>query len=245
MKGKENIFNFLRITRTESSEVWRLDLNSDVIGTIHLHFTNYVGGDVILTKKLDEDSLESLLHEIENRLVDSIYPREDFIFSVFQANEIGFYSDIVDHELSSPTKKDLLEHKSLIQKVLSKYQHTRGQLNEHVVKEYFEKLGFQSKKSSPELDAQKVDIIAENETKIILCQVKLGKISERNLLKIAYKISDLKNEKEKIMAVVADSFPINIEEIKDKIEVNNQLKCWLITKEQILINLPEYKKSLK
>jgi len=246
MKTNKDSVNFLRQVRTENSEVWLIDLNENRLGILHLHLTTFVNGDVILTKKITENQLQLILNEIEDKIVSSIHPREDFIFSVFQAKEIGSYSDIVDHDLSVPTKRDLNEHKKLINNVLAKYQDARGQLSEHVVKEYFSKLGYQTSKASSKYDALKVDIIAENEEFIIFCQVKLGKISKQTIHEISECISKIHtNEKKKIIGIVADSFPIDIELIKDKLETKFEIKIWTIFKNQILSELPEYKRTLK
>jgi hypothetical protein len=245
--GKASI-KFFRLVRTPSSENWRIDSNNRVVGFLHLHFAGTVYGDLIITKKISAETLEVILDELDSRLVDSVDDREDFVFSVFNGEEIAFYSDIVDHNLSPPTKKDLDEQKKLISTFLSKYQEARGQLNEHVVKEYFIKLGYHSVKTDARLDQLKVDVIAEGVSEIIYCQVKLGKIDERKIMDVAKSVSnigELAQGKRLIIAIVADSFPTNIEVIKDNVESRFNLKLRIIFKSQILTELPEYKRSLK
>lgn len=239
---------FLRMVRTSSSENWRIDSNGRAVGFLHLHFAEAIYGDLIITKKISTETLEVILEELDSRLVDSADDREDFIFSVFSGEEIASYSDIVDHSLSPPTKKDLEEQKKLISTFLTKYQDVRGQLNEHVVKEYFSKLGYQSVKADARLDQLKVDVVAEGINEIIYCQVKLGKIDERKILEIVKSIlgiGQIVQGKRLIVAIVAESFPIDVEVIKERIENKFNIKLWVVFKNQILNELPEYKRTLK
>jgi hypothetical protein len=239
---------FLIMVRTSSSENWRIDSNGRVVGFLHLHFAEAVYGDLIITKKISNETLGVILEELDYRLVDSVDDREDFIFSVFSGEEIASYSDIVDHSLSPPTKKDLEEQKKLISTFISKYQDVRGQLNEHVVKEYFSRLGYQSVKADPRLDHLKIDVIAEGNNNIIYCQVKLGKIAERKILEIVETISGFERtlqNKKPIIAIVAEAFPIDIELIKEELGKKYNIKLWTIFKSQILNELPEYKRTLR
>ena len=245
----ENICTFHRFARTSESEAWFIQLNFERIGTLNLHLNRnkYFNGDIILTKKIDKLKLDFIIEEVEEKLIGYEFPREDFALYVYKASKPEFYSDTVDHNLSPSTKNDLIEQNNLIQSVLSKYQHTKGQLNEHVAKEYFEKLGYKSVKATPELDALKVDLICENDEKIVFCQVKLGNISDRTIKSIVRSIKDIdsKISKKKVIAIIADSFPINIESIKETLEAEYNNRIWTINKGQILKTLPEYKKALK
>lgn len=241
---KNDLF-FSRLFRTPYSEVWTIDLKRVKIGTIHLHFQKAIVGDVILTKKLNEVELEEVLGALDKWIVETIEDREDFIYSVYDAVEIGDYYDIVDHNEYPPTLKDLKEQKILINTALSKYQDVKGQLQEHIVNEFFIKLGFSSKKGDSKLDAQKIDLIAENDLRVLFCQVKLGKIDVREINKVCTSISKIviDNSKKKTAVIVAESFPDDIEMIKEKIEENLGLKVWTISKSQILRALPEYKRT--
>ncbi len=245
---KDEIVTFLRMARTVSSESWRIDLNTDIVGFLHLHFSKCTFGDLILTRKITKNKLDFILSEIDERLVEPSGLREDFIFTVYQAKVIDVYSDTVDHEMDSPTIKDLNEHKKLIRSVLSKYQDARGQLNEHVVKEYFSKLGYVSRKANSDYDANKVDIIAENDTNVIFCQVKLGNISKKTIFEVVDKISNMDKiytNKNIIICIVAENFPIDIELIKENLKIKFGHKIWTIFKNQIINELPEYKRTLK
>ncbi|MCC3158702.1 restriction endonuclease [Hymenobacter sp. 15J16-1T3B] len=245
MKPKNSLY-FLRLFRTPNSEVWLIDFKGQRLGVIHLHFTKCIYGDVILWDKITDSEMNDLISYLKDWLVDTIQDRDDFIFSVYQAKEIGSYSDTVDHDDYAPTKKDLKEHGVLINKMLSKYQDARGQLNEHVVKEYFAKLGFVSIKASQQLDALKVDVIAEDDERLICCQVKSGKVDNRKMHDICKAIAgiDESNGKRKIIAIVADSFPSTVELIKDGLEAKFGLRVWSILKSQILQELPQYRKTL-
>jgi Holliday junction resolvase-like predicted endonuclease len=236
------------MVRTPSSENWRIDSNGRAVGFLHLHFADAIYGDLIITKKISSETLEVILEELDYRLVDSADDRVDFIFSVYSGEEIASYSDIVDHNLSPLIKKDLEEQKNLISSFISRYQDVRGQLNEHVVKEYFGKLGYQSVKANTELDHLKIDVVAEGENEVIYCQVKLGKLDERKMSDIVKSISCVKqilNDKRKMVAIVAESFPINVELIKENLENEFNVKVWYIFKSQVLNALPEYKRTLR
>jgi Holliday junction resolvase-like predicted endonuclease len=245
MNPKKDIY-FLRTFRTPSSEVWEIDFEDVRIGTVHLHFTKCILGDVILSKKITNMQLQNILESLEDWIVSTIESRDDFIFSVYQAKEIGFYSDRVDHDEYAPTRKDLKEHGILINKLVSKFQDARGQLHEHVVKDYFTKLGFHSIKANELFDALKVDIIAEDDKTIIYCQVKLGKVDNRKMYDICKTISSINdnNTKRKIIGIVSESFPSTVEQIKDDLENEFGLRIWTISKSQILNDLPQYKRTL-
>lgn len=245
----KHICTFNRYIRTGESEAWFIQLNFETVGTLNLHLNRnrYFSGDIILTKEIDKAGLDFIIEEIEERLIGYEFPREDFALYVYKASEPSFYSDIIDHDLNPPTKKDLIEQNNLIQTVLSRYQHTKGQLNEHVVKEYFEKLGYKSIKANSKMDALKVDLICENEEKIVFCQVKLGNIAKRTIISIVKSIQNINfnTSKNKTIAIIANSFPIDIEVIKENLEIEYGKKIWTISKSQILKALPEYKKALK
>ena len=246
MNLKNDIY-FVRTFRTPSSEVWLIDFKGERIGTVHLHFTKCILGDVILHKKITSKQLQNILDSLEDWIVSTIEIREDYIFSVYQAKEIGSYSDTVDHDEYAPTRKDLKEHGILLNKLVSKYQDARGQLHEHVVKDYFTKLGFLAVKANAEFDALKVDIVAEDNKTIIYCQVKLGKVDNRKMQDICKNISSIINvsEKRKIIGIVAESFPSTVEQIKDDLEKEFGLRIWTILKSQILNDLPQYKRTLQ
>lgn len=246
MKPKEDLY-FLRTFRTSHSEVWLIDFNAQRIGTIHLHFTKCIIGDVILHKKINKKDLGYILDSLDDWIVSTIEKREDFIFSVYQAEEIDTYSDTVDHDEYFPTRKELKEHGALINKFIGKYQDARGQLNEHVVKDYFSKLGFKAEKANQTFDSQKVDVIAENETFLVYCQIKMGKIDNRKLFEICESISNINEDipKRKIVALVANSFPLNIEILKEDLQAKFNVSIWTIMKNQILNELPEYRGTLQ
>lgn len=245
MKPIDNLY-FLRTFRTSNSEVWLIDFNNERIGTIHLHFTKCIVGDIIFYKKVTKNQLKNILESLDHWIVSTIEDRDDFVFSVYQAKEVAFFSDIVDHDSFTPTRGELKEHGNLINRIISKYQDARGQLNEHVVKDYFSKLGFKSTKADHQFDKIKVDVIAENEKIIIYSQIKLGKIDNRKIFDICENISKINtSHKRRIAAIIADSFPLDIELTKEELELKFGLNIWTILKSQILNELPEYKRTLQ
>ena len=245
MSPKNELY-FSRTFRTPHGEVWLIDFNSKRIGTIHLHFSKVILGDAILYEKVSEKQLDEILESLEDWIVSTIEDREDFIFNVYQAKDIGSYSDTVDHDEYTPTRRDLKEHGVLINKLLSKHQDAKGQLNEHVVKDFFTKIGFNSIKANEQFDALKVDIIAEDSKTIIYCQVKLGKVDNRKMHDICERIASIKDTtvKRKVIGIVADSFPSTVELIKDDLEAEFGLRVWTILKSQILQELPQYRRTL-
>lgn len=245
--------NFTRLLRTSSSEEWCFFIKDERVASVSLHFSNYVFCTVILENRANEnESLEELICQIiDEKIVGGTTPREDLIINVYNGKETNMYSDRVDHEelsITDLTKKEFNEKLRPLNRLLSKSQKTKGQLNEFVVKEYFEKLGFESKKANTKLDSQKIDLIAENENLYILCQIKLGNINNKEISKIlaSYLKNDLgKKSKKNIICIVADTFPINIELIKSEIQNKENFELWTINKNQVLKYLPEFKQTIK
>ena len=69
--------------------------SNDRLGIVDIHFTStVVHGTLIVERKLEETDLTKLIEQIGEELVFSAdMPREDFLVSVYEGKDIGFYSD--------------------------------------------------------------------------------------------------------------------------------------------------------
>jgi hypothetical protein len=89
------VITFEREYRTPHSEGFTLWEEGSIIGRLDLH---YQGGNayatLCTTADADESRIQSLIEEIDERLVMSADPyREDFIVSVWRGSPAGSYSD--------------------------------------------------------------------------------------------------------------------------------------------------------
>jgi hypothetical protein len=86
---------FDRHFRSPSSEGYHLMRGKTRLGTVDLHFTaTTVHGTLLLEHALDREELARLIERIDEDLVLSAdTPRDDFLVTVFEGKEIGFFSD--------------------------------------------------------------------------------------------------------------------------------------------------------
>jgi hypothetical protein len=86
---------FDRQFRTSTSEGYYLVLNTTRIGSLDLHFTSTtVHCTLVLERELPSADLAKLIEQIDEDLVLSAdTPRDDFLVSVYQGKEVGFYND--------------------------------------------------------------------------------------------------------------------------------------------------------
>ena len=86
---------FDRQFRTSTSEGYYLVLNTTRIGSLDLHFTSTtVHCTLVLERELSSADLAKLIEQIDEDLVLSAdTPRDDFLVSVYQGKEVGFYND--------------------------------------------------------------------------------------------------------------------------------------------------------
>lgn len=92
----------VRVVRTESSEsfvIWQDDVR---LGQVDLHYGwDIVHATLILEKDLDETAQSDLVELIDQDIVSSHLPRfsrEDFLVTVFRAEELDPFSDGPDPE---------------------------------------------------------------------------------------------------------------------------------------------------
>jgi hypothetical protein len=86
---------FDRHFRTPHSEGYHLMHGTTRVGTVDLHFTSTtVHCTLIVEQEMDKADLAKLIEQIDEDLVLSAdTPRDDFLVSVYQGKELGFYSD--------------------------------------------------------------------------------------------------------------------------------------------------------
>jgi hypothetical protein len=84
-----------RICRTDRSEAYLVSNGDDPLARVDLHFTSsIVYGLLIVEQQLDEETLMDLIETIDEDLVWSAdLPRDDFVVTVYNGQEVGVYSD--------------------------------------------------------------------------------------------------------------------------------------------------------
>ena len=90
-----SMFNFIRLIRTRTSEVWGILSNEDIIiGRIDLHYADdgRIDGSVIIQEKLNKEEEQKLCEQIDIELIDSADLSSDsFSITVSQINSINLY----------------------------------------------------------------------------------------------------------------------------------------------------------
>lgn len=86
---------FERSVRTESSEIFSVHGGARRLGRVDLHYGRFeVNATLLLEVELTDDELQQLIDQMDEELVQTHDPeREDFLVTVFKAEELGFYSD--------------------------------------------------------------------------------------------------------------------------------------------------------
>ncbi len=91
---------FERQVRTESSEIFAIYGGARRVGRVDIHYGRFeVNGTLLLEVDLTDDELQQLIDQLDEELVQTHDPeREDFLVTVFKAEELGFYSDEFEAE---------------------------------------------------------------------------------------------------------------------------------------------------
>ena len=86
---------FERTLRTESSEIFIVYGGARRIGRVDIHYGRFeVHATLLLDTELTDDELQQLIDQLDEELVQTHDPeREDFLVTVYKAEELGFYSD--------------------------------------------------------------------------------------------------------------------------------------------------------
>ncbi|MPZ49203.1 MAG: hypothetical protein GEU75_07870 [Dehalococcoidia bacterium] len=93
-------YNFERETRTPQSEAFVIEVNGDEIGRVDLHYAASTAyATLCVPTDFDDDAIEELIGEIDERLVMSWEPlRDDFIVTVWAGHEVGVFSETGDED---------------------------------------------------------------------------------------------------------------------------------------------------
>lgn len=99
---------FERSARTDSSEIFAIYGGARRIGRVDLHYGRFeVNGTLLVEVDLTDDELQQLIDQLDEELVQTHDPeREDFLVTVFKAEELGFYSDEFESEESEEEEED-------------------------------------------------------------------------------------------------------------------------------------------
>jgi hypothetical protein len=91
---------FERTVRTDSSEIFNVYGGARRVGRVDIHYARFeVHATLLLDVDLTDDELQQLIDQIDEELVQTHDPeREDFLVTVFKAEELGFYSDEFESE---------------------------------------------------------------------------------------------------------------------------------------------------
>lgn len=250
-------FTINRAVRTVASEMYYIfrDVEGSElpirIGKFDLHIENKIYyGTLSLEVKLRNNDFEKLLDQIEGQLIDYLGSREDFILDVYQAKEIGSYSDTISEEqrrYEAPTRADLEDISETLVKVLGKHQDARGKLNEHALVAYFQSLGYKAELAEPDLDHQKIDVVATKESEIIYAQAKLGSVSRNEMRALARSVAAIctNPSNSRMAAITAHSFPPDSDFIRVQLERETGIPLLCIQQYQVLQAAPEYRRMLR
>lgn len=93
-------YNFERETRTAQSETFVIESEGDEVGRVDLHYSNSTAyGTLCVPADFDDQAIEDLIGEIDERLVMSWEPlRDDFIVTVWAGREVGVFSETGDDD---------------------------------------------------------------------------------------------------------------------------------------------------
>lgn len=248
-------FEISRAVRTQQSERYFIHhpIMDETIPLCVGHFDLHMDGDtyygsLVLLKKFRETELETLLTQIDRLIPKDEEVRVDFILSVYQAKEIGLYSDSMAGKYKAyADSTDIEDISSSLNKVLGRHQNARGLLVEHALVEYFKRLGYKSERAGSDLDHKKIDVIATNSKETVFAQAKLGSVSQEQMRSLAVSVAELEVEKAKsnIAAVTASVFPADSEFIRLKIERETGVPLICIQQYQLLDIARGYRRSLR
>jgi hypothetical protein len=101
-------FNFERETRTAQSESFVIESSGEEIGRVDLHYTaSTAHATLCVPPDFDDDAIEELIGEIDERLVMSWDPlRDDFIVTVWSGREVGVFSESGDDDEDEDDEED-------------------------------------------------------------------------------------------------------------------------------------------
>ena len=101
-------YSFERETRTPQSEAFIIESGGDEIGRVDLHYSGTTAyATLCVPEDFDDDAIEELIGEIDERLVMSWEPlRDDFIVTVWAGHEVGVFSENGDDDDDEDDEED-------------------------------------------------------------------------------------------------------------------------------------------
>ena len=88
-------YSFERETRTTQSESFVIEREGEEVGRVDLHYAQSTAyATLCVAADFDDEAVEELIGEIDERLVMSWEPlRDDFIVTVWAGRELGVFSE--------------------------------------------------------------------------------------------------------------------------------------------------------
>jgi hypothetical protein len=97
-------YTFEREARTPFSESYTVKDNGRDAAHLDLHYGEIVYATLCIPLGVDDDGLEELIAEIDERLVLTTDPyREDFVVTVWRGARVGVYSEETDEDEDEDT----------------------------------------------------------------------------------------------------------------------------------------------
>ncbi len=94
-------YQFERESRTPFSETYTVEESGDAVARVDIHFTSssMVYATLCVPTDFDEDEIQDLIGEIDERLVLTTDPyRDDFVVTVWRGAQAGVYSEEEEDE---------------------------------------------------------------------------------------------------------------------------------------------------
>jgi hypothetical protein len=93
-------YHFEREMRTPQSEAFVIEADGAEVGRVDLHYAASTAyATLCVPADFDDDAIEELIGEIDERLVMSWEPlRDDFIVTVWAGREVGVFSETGEEE---------------------------------------------------------------------------------------------------------------------------------------------------
>jgi len=93
-------YSFERETRTTQSESFVIEREGEEVGRVDLHYAQSTAyATLCVAADFDDEAVEELIGEIDERLVMSWEPlRDDFIVTVWAGRELGVFSETGDDD---------------------------------------------------------------------------------------------------------------------------------------------------
>nr|WP_295829905.1 hypothetical protein [uncultured Azospirillum sp.] len=240
---------FVRLSRTPGSDHFVVFHEDERIGYIHSHYESVTNTDVILERRFDDNFIDEIL-ALTADLCETC-SNEDFIYKIFYGEEIRSGSNIIDHDLMPPTKKDLNSLEEKISSFKGKHDRAAGHLLESISREYLIKLGFNVESGTDKQDHSKIDIVGKKDDVILPVQVKRGDISKKEIDLCINKMRDcdeilksIEGGNKVIYGFIAKRFPNGSSMLRLYLERKFSSNIIFITHDEIIQCIPKYRHAL-